>query len=927
MPVNTLRTGRYPLEVSARATDFLKDSRPGGILALSAHDIVPAIIYGAEAGASPPVSHSSTMILYRYVIREHILPFLYSLGILIFIFAMQLAVQLLPSIIAKGLNPGVVLEIFVINIAWVVALAIPMSILVSTLMAFGQMSGDNEIMAIKASGHNLSFLLAPVFAAACVLTVLTTYFNNDILPDANHHAANLLTDISRKKPAALIEPGVLITSFENYAIYVKKVNAQSGELKDVKIFSQVPGEDPSTTVAERGNLTLTKDEKLLRLTLYNGETHRQSSKNRKEYFVGQFHKQVSFIKNVDTELRRTNSSYRGEREMSSEMMLGEVAQYKQTREAYLKSYGFLIDSTLARIDSLERLAARIDSVPHSDSAADTARTFAAWVSSFRTPYARDMAASEARRQHSLTSRLVSQVKYEDTKISQLMVEVHKKYSIPVACIVFVLIGAPLGIMAKRGGLMVAAAYSLFFFIVYWAFLIGGESLADSCVITPFAAMWTANIVIGACGLFLLFLMTKETKFISFSFFGKLYHSVFGRRAKAVRRTTPGGILGALGSVASWCVNLPYRILNKIIGRLPTYLIQKFVGYFFGLFIVIVIVFVVVDYVSNLKRFEGASFFTVALFYWYYLPWLFGFVFPIVILLSTMSAIGSMARQNELTAIKAAGVNVRQLTAPLMALGVILAGFGFYVSEGILPKANTARRELTERMSDDHAAQGHGAPQAARQEYRRNFYYFGDNKTIYFFGEFRTEPLYTRTVWRETFDGPVIRSRITADAADFRNGRWVFTKGTSRTFFKDSVAVLTFDTLVDTILMARPQDMVAQIRSPEEMSYWELESFVDKSRRRGEDVSKWRAQLDFKIALPFSILIVILLGISISARVGRKGGAVLFGIGLMLCFSYWIISQFAIAFAQNGQLSPLVGAWFGNLLYLAIALPLFRKASQ
>jgi len=154
---------------------------------------------------------------------------------------------------------------------------------------------------------------------------------------------------------------------------------------------------------------------------------------------------------------------------------------------------------------------------------------------------------------------------------------------------------------------------------------------------------------------------QETKFISFSFFGKLYHSVFGRRAKAVRRTTPGGILGALGSVASWCVNLPYRILNKIIGRLPTYLIQKFVGYFFGLFIVIVIVFVVVDYVSNLKRFEGASFFTVALFYWYYLPWLFGFVFPIVILLSTMSAIGSMARQNELTAIKAAGVNVRQLT--------------------------------------------------------------------------------------------------------------------------------------------------------------------------------------------------------------------------------------------------------------------------
>jgi lipopolysaccharide export system permease protein len=867
------------------------------------------------------------MILYRYIIREHILPFFYSLGILIFIFAMQLAVTMLPSIIAKGLNPGIVFEIFLIQIAWMIALAIPMSILVSTLMAFGQMSGDNEITAIKASGHNLTFLLAPVFAAACVFTVLTIYFNNDILPDANHRAANLLTDISRKKPAAFIEPGVLITSFENYALYVKKVNPGSGELKDVKIFSQTPGEDPSTTVAERGNLTMTKDEKLLKLTLYNGETHRENSKNKKEYFVDRFREQISFIKNVDSELRRTNSSYRGEREMSSDMMLGEVAQLRQTKDTYRKNFGYIIDTTLARIDSLEKCAARPDSGTSEDSTADSSRTFAAWVSPRDLPTARDAAASEARREHSVTSRLVSQIKYEETKISQLMVEVHKKFSIPVACIVFVLIGAPLGIMARRGGLMVAAAYSLFFFIVYWAFLIGGESLADNCVISPFAAMWTANIFIGACGLVLLFLMTKETQFLSFSFFGKLFQSLFGKHAKAVRRSAPGGAIRGLRFAVSWSTNLPYRLLNKLVGRLSTYLIRKFVGYFFGLFLVIVFVFVVVDYMANLPRFQGASFFTVALFYWHYLPWLFGFVFPIVILLSTMSAIGSMARQNELTAIKAAGVNIRQLTFPLMALGILLAGFSFYISEGVLPRANTARRELTERMEQDRSSQTRGAPTVSRQEYRRNFYYFGDNRNIYFFGEFRTEPLYTRNVWRETFDGPRIASRVTAEAAEFKNNRWRFIKGSRRTFVKDSIALLTFDTLTDTILVARPQDMVAQIRSPEEMSYWELMSFVDKAKRRGEDVSKWRAQLDFKIALPFSILIVILLGISISARVGRKGGAVLFGIGLMLCFSYWIISQFSIAFAQNGQLPPLAGAWFGNLLFLAIALPLFRKASQ
>ncbi|HUI91191.1 MAG TPA: LptF/LptG family permease [Chitinivibrionales bacterium] len=871
------------------------------------------------------------MILYRYIIREHILPFLYSLGIIIFILSMQFLVQLLPNIIAKGLSPGVVLELYLINIAWVMALAIPMAILVSTLMAFGQMSGNNEIMAIKASGHNVTFLLAPVFAAACVLTVLTNYFSNDILPDANHHATNLLTDISRKKPAALLEPGVLITSFENYALYAKKVNANTGALRDVKIFSQVPGEDPSTTVADHGEVTLTKDEKLLRLTLYNGETHRQSVKNKNEYFVGRFKRQVIFIKNVDTELKRTNSSNRSDREMSSEMMLDEIAQYKRTRASYFKSFAGVIDSSLSRIDALERMARDTGAAAPRDSAADSAKTFAAWLSMFNTPAAKEIGATDARSAQSLSGRLASQARYETQKIAQLMVEVHKKFSIPVACIVFVLIGAPLGIMARRGGIAVGAAYSLFFFIVYWAFLIAGESMADNLVISPFAAMWTANIVIGACGIFLLLLMIKETKFISFGFFWKLYHAVFGKPAEGAGAGR--GIGSTLRLYWKESVEVPYRLLSRVIGILPAYLIRKFLGYLGGLFIVIVITVIVVDYVSNLRRFEDASFFTVALYYWYYLPWLFGFVFPIVILLSSMASIGSMARQNELTAIKAAGVNIRQLTLALLVLGMLCAGFGFYISEGVLPQANTARRQLDDQMQEHRSvargapAPPRGKPPATHQEYRRNFYYFGDSRNIYFFSDFRTEPLYARCVRRETFDGHVISRRIAADAADYKNGKWKFVKGTVTTFVRDSASVRPFDTLADTILSVKPEDMVAQIRSPEEMGYWELASYINKSRRRGEDVSKWRAQLDFKIALPFMNFIVILLGLSISARAGRKGGAVLFGIGLMLCFSFWIISQFAISFAQNGQIPALVGAWFGNILFLAVALPLYQRASR
>jgi len=830
---------------------------------------------------------------------------------------MQLAVQMLPQIISKGLSMDVVLEIFLINIAWVIALAIPMAILVATLMTFGTMSGNNEIMAIKASGHNVPFLLTPVFLAACVLTVVSVYFNNDILPDANHRAANLLTDISRKKPAAFIEPGVLITTFENYALYVKKVSPVTGALSNVKIFSNLPGEDPSTTVAERGELTMTKDEKLLKLTLFNGETHRPNSKNKKEYFLCHFRKQIYFIKNVDSEFKRTSSTYRSDREMSSSMMLDEIKQYRKNKETYLSSYRAMIDTTCNRIDSLEaRAVLRQDSMQ----VPDTAASFASWASRFGAK--KDAAVSEAKRKLNLANRIASQVHFEDLKISQFMVEVHKKFSIPVACLVFVLIGAPLGIMARRGGIMVGASYSLFFFIVYWAFLIAGENMADDLVITPFAAMWTADILIGICGLVLLVVMTRETRFISFSFVTRFFTSVFKPRSADGPRMSRRGIAAALQGV----IGLPYRILARCIGILPSYLIRKFMAWFLGLMFVVIIVFVAVDWVSNLKRFEDASLFTVILFYWYYLPWLAGLIIPIVILLASMSAIGSMARLNELTAIKAAGVSVRRLSLALVILGLMLAGLGFYIGEGILPKANAARRQLVEQISSERSAKTHGAP-AQQQEYRRNFYYFGDNRTIYHFDEFRTYPSLARAVWRQTFNGPTVTQRVSAESADYKNNTWSFKKGTKRTFSGDSVIAMPFDSLVDTILSVGPQDMVAQIRSPEEMSYWELASYVDKTRRRGEDVSKWRAQLDFKIALPLMNFIVILLGISISARAGRKGGAVLFGMGLILIFAYWIISQFAIAFAQNGQLPPLVGAWFGNILFLAIALPLYGRASR
>jgi lipopolysaccharide export system permease protein len=855
------------------------------------------------------------MILYRYVIKEHILPFLYSFGIIIFIFTMTTAVQLLDRIISKGLSPGVVLEIFAIQLGWIVALAIPMSALTATLMTFGAMSANNEIMAVKATGQSLLHLIIPVFSAACLLTLLNIFFNDLILPDANHRAANLLSDISRKRPAVLIEPGVLVRDFPNYALWVKKVNPQTGRLSTVRIYSTVPGQDPQTIVATSGLVRLTQDEKKLELTLFNGETHSVSAKNKNEYFLVRFKKQVIFLQSPETELTRTKSEYRSDREMSSAMMLDQVAGFRKTKDTYMKDHNNQLEMLVSRIKKYDSLSARFPESITATQHDGKQRSFSAWAGDFAA-VSKAVSSDERNRQNSLGS-LLSRIRFEDMQISSFMVEVHKKFSLPIACIVFILIGAPLGIMAKRGGITIGASYSLFFFIVYWALLIWGEALADKCKISPAVAMWSGNILIGLCGLVLLLRVRYESGISLFGPVMKLWHSLRSRRSV---------VWGRISNVLRVIGDIPYYVVKKIAGTLPTYLIRQFVGTLGGIFIAIIVLFVTVDYVSNLSRFEHATLWDVALFYWYYMPWVFQTFSPIVILLACMLAIGSMAKWNELTAMKTSGMNVRQLAAPLLFLGVCLAAGCFYIGEKILPEANFMRRQLVENIGKQASLKKNGKVQA-NQEYRRDFYYFGDDNNIYFFKDFRTNPGRAEKVWRETVKDGSLSQKIVADRAEFKNSSWYFLSGSIRTFDKNSAGVLQFDTLRDTLLNVSPSDMVVQIRSPEEMGYWELNNFVEKTRRRGEDVSRYKAQLYFKLALPVMNFIVILLGISISARAGRRGGAVLFGIGLILTFFYYIISQFGLVFAQNGQISPIIGAWFGNSLFLMIALFLYARASR
>jgi lipopolysaccharide export system permease protein len=436
-------------------------------------------------------------ILPLYILREHLGPFLFGLFIITFVLVMDFILEILNLIITRGLNAYTVLQMFGLNLAWMLALSIPMAVLVATLMAFGRMSADNEITALRANGVSLYRLVTPVVIASVVIALGLVWFNNKVLPDANHKARLLMTQIYQKRPTLNIKENVFIDQIPGYHILIKKIDPRSTKIEDILIYDQRERLIPRTIFAKRGNLEFSADGNTLILELYEGEIHESDEKDPTQYRRVTFDKQVIFIGDVGSEFTASGSDYRTDREMSVTKMRQEVK---------------LIQEQIApQSEKIKELGAVLDTFPD-PSEEKAVREF--------TPEERQLF---HQRQRLVRDKLQAEqiIQQSQHRINSYLVEIHKKFSIPVACLVFVLLGAPLGIMARRGNIVIGLGLSLGFFVLYWAFLIAGEELADRMIISPFSAMWSANILIGAAGFYLIVKSAREIKFLSWAWLEKI----------------------------------------------------------------------------------------------------------------------------------------------------------------------------------------------------------------------------------------------------------------------------------------------------------------------------------------------------------------------------------------------------------------------
>lgn len=438
-------------------------------------------------------------ILWRHILRTHIGPFIFSVVLMMFIFLLQFLMKNLDQLTGKGLSAAIIAELITLNLAWMLVMAVPMGVLVATLMAFGGLASTNQVTAMRASGVSLYRMIAPVIVGSIILFILLTGFNNDILPDANHRTKVLMNDISHKKPTLTLVPGMFIQLLQGHSILVRKTFEHSNDLEGVTIIDYSKPMTAATITAHRGIISFSTDYRKLIMDLFDGEIHQVNNQFKNQYRIIRFqkHRIAMEADGFNFQRHEAGSLERGDREMDVQTMLQKVDSIQSLKSVIEQRF-------------YERTGKHAAEILDMTASNEPASIYNVKLNGIKVD--RSM-------EHLIRSDLFMINMYE-RDMREYLVEIHKKFAIPFACIIFVFIGAPLGIMSRRGTFGVGASLSLGFFVFYWACLKGGENLADRGFFDPWIGMWIANIVLGIIGLYLTFRTARENLIINWAAFAR-----------------------------------------------------------------------------------------------------------------------------------------------------------------------------------------------------------------------------------------------------------------------------------------------------------------------------------------------------------------------------------------------------------------------
>lgn len=414
-------------------------------------------------------------------------------------------------------------------------MALPLAVLLASLMTMGNLGENYELTAMKASGISLPRIVAPLVIISFTLTIFAILFSNYINPIANKKMGSLLWDITRSKPELQIKEGVFYNGLENYSIYIGKRDYKTNLLNQIKIYDHSDGRgNVKVTVADSGRMELTENKKFLFITLYNGYNYTEGQQQTIRRFENQtypfqrdrYAKQVIRVPMVGFGLKRTDESLFNSQKMLSFRQLDRVID--SLRNALSIEINNLYQTT--RNSNLMRYRPTYRQVSNplpSDSIKPEsfARAFDSLSVSQRSTIINE-ALNSARTSKSVVSNYALINDEKEFRIHKYEIEWWRKYTLSAGCLIFFFIGAPLGAIIRKGGLGMPVVISVLFFVLYYIISLTGEKFAREGIMSVPMGMWLSAIVLLPTGIFLTRKATRDSSLFNIEVYTNFFKKIF-----------------------------------------------------------------------------------------------------------------------------------------------------------------------------------------------------------------------------------------------------------------------------------------------------------------------------------------------------------------------------------------------------------------
>lgn len=465
----------------------------------------------------------------KLIVKSFVGPFIATFFITLFVLVLQFFWLYIDDFVGKGLDMGTVGEVVVYVAATVLPLALPLAVLLSSIMTFGNLGETFELVAIKSAGISLLRFMQPLLFVSLLLTGVAFLFNNNIIPVANLKLNRLKYDIINKKPAFDMREGAFYTTLPGYAIKVGKKEKDDSTLRDVVIFEKDRSLQDNIIIARSGIMRVSDDKRFLEFKLIDGwrYSERGSRTNLNTEYIRLGFKEFKKVIDMSSllmaktddslfkdnyqmlsirQLHKAIDSLQGIHTLFQKKVNTEISPYlsfvKQVDTGWVAPAG-----TITRPDSLKGLFP--DSI-------------------FNPANERVLSQLSVLR----STMDINKADYESRSKNLRFHEIawHEKFTLSVACLVLFLIGAPLGSIIRKGGIGTPLVFAVIFFVIFFLLNNFGKKLVKEAVMSPLSGMWLATFVLLPIGLFLIYKALHDSQLFNKEFYYRLFRFVQRRPA-------------------------------------------------------------------------------------------------------------------------------------------------------------------------------------------------------------------------------------------------------------------------------------------------------------------------------------------------------------------------------------------------------------